>query len=68
MDWYNFTATPHRSIKFITLAFEYNAPLSMDLLRWYATILARRKQLSGAGLRVFGRYLLGRYVGVVDQK
>ena len=60
-NWYNFTASPHRSVKLIALAMQYGAPLTARLLGLYWNILWNRKQLSGAGLRVLGNYLLGTY-------
>lgn len=61
MNWYRFTASSHRSIKLITLGFRYNVPLNFRLLRIYFNLILKRKTLSGVGLKVFNKYLLGKY-------
>ncbi|BDS14669.1 HMG-box domain-containing protein [Aureispira anguillae] len=60
-SWYKFTASPDRSIQLIALGFRYNIPLSFNLLRLYFNLIAKQKKLTGAGLKVFSNYLLGKY-------
>lgn len=59
--WYKFTASPHRSLKLITLAFRYNVPLSFKVLRLYFSLILKNRTLKGVGLKVFSNYLLGKY-------
>ncbi|MFT4756021.1 MAG: hypothetical protein ACI8Q1_001463 [Parvicella sp.] len=60
-NWYEFTQSSSGNFGLIILTFRLNIPLTLKVLNFYMNLIMRHGRLSGTGLRVFVRYLLGRY-------